>query len=186
MNIIYSHLRRFFSSRKPVAVELVSRGRAVIAAAFVGLGFLALYLVWYANLDQPQLGKVTVDLTGVKVLDANKITNRADLELTFLVSNPGQRTMTIASINYELYINGKDAGAGTYGAEDIPMTGRVAFYPNATIPLTNTFQLVDTDKISDEYSSVINGGQVKYTAKGQITAESTWTSITKDFESSFP
>ena len=81
-------LRRFFSSIELVVVELVSRGRVVIIAAFGGLGILMLSLVLFANSGQDVLKKVNIDLVGVKVLNVNKIDKRANLEVAFNVTNP--------------------------------------------------------------------------------------------------
>jgi len=178
-------LRRFFSSIGPVAVELVSRGRVVILGAFGGLGILLLGLVMFANSGQDVLKKVNVDLVDVKVLDVNKISNRAHLEVAFNVTNPTDITSTISTISYDLYVNGKDLGSGHYSTEDVAMAGRAPLFPSSTVTLTNTFDLVNTDQISNEYLDVINGKHVSYKVTGQVTVESAWTLITKDFESTF-
>jgi LEA14-like dessication related protein len=178
-------LRRFFSSIELVVVELVSRGRIVIMAAFGGLGILMLSLVLFANSGQDVLKKVNIDLVGVKVLNVNKIDKRANLEVAFNVTNPTTITSTVPSINYDLFVNGKNVGSGHYSTEDIAMAGRAPLFPDSTITLTNTFNLIYTDKISNEYQAIINGQPVSYKATGQITVESAWTLITKDFESTF-
>ena len=176
-------LRRFFSSIEPVAVELVSRGKIVIIGAFAGLGALMLGLVLFANSGQDVLTKIKIDLVGVKMLDENKIDKRAHLEVLFNVTNPTAITATIPSINYELFVNGKNLGSGHYSTEDIAMAGRAPLFPDSTVTFTNTFQLVDTEQISNEYQAIINGQPVSYKTTGQVTVESAWTLITKDFES---
>jgi len=163
---------------------LVSRGRVVIVGAFAGLGLLMLYLVLFANSGQLELQKVNLDLTSVKVLDVDKINKRASLEVAFLVTNPSSITATIPSINYELFANGVDLGAGHYSTEDIPMAGRAALFANSNVTLTDTFALVDTEQISGAYESIISGKQPSYKVTGQVTVESSLTLITKDFESS--
>jgi len=94
-------LRRFFNSIEPVAVELVSRGRVVIFSAFAGLGVLMLGLVLFANSGQDVLKQINIDLVGVKLIDVDKINNRAHLEVLFNVTNPTTITSTISSINYD-------------------------------------------------------------------------------------
>jgi len=178
-------LRRFFSSIEPVAVELVSRGRVAIIGAFGGLGLLLLSLVLFANSGQDVLKKVNIDLAGVKVIDVNKIDKRAHLEVKFNVTNPTTITSTIPSISYDLFVNGKDIGSGHYSTEDIAMAGRAPLFPGSIVTLTNTFVLVNTDKISNEYQAIINGQPVSYKVTGQVTVESAWTLITRDFESTF-
>jgi len=84
-----------------------------------------------------------------------------------------------------LFVNGKNVGSGHYSTEDIAMAGRAPLFPDSTITLTNTFNLIYTDKISDEYQAITSGQPVSYKATGQITVESAWTLITKDFESTF-
>jgi len=163
---------------------LVSKGKAVLVAAFVGLGGLMLFFYLYANSYQPQLQQVTIDLQTVKVLDVDKINNRADVEVDYILNNPTTITSTISTINYELYANGQDIGQGHYSVEDIPMAGRPALFPNSNMTVTDKFELVNSPNISSIYNSIINGEPVKYEAKGQVTIESTLTLITKDFDAS--
>ena len=162
---------------------MVSRGKVVILGAFAGLGILLLSLVMFANSGQDVLKKINIDLVSVKVLDVNKINNRAHLEVAFNVTNPTTITATIPSINYDLFVNGKDLGSGHYSTEDIAMAGRAPLFSGSTVTLTNTFELVDTDKISNEYQAIISNQPVSYKVTGQVTVESAWTLITKDFES---
>lgn len=162
---------------------MVNTGKAVLIAAFVGLGGLMLFFYLYANSFQPQLQQVNIDLQTVKVLDVDKINNRADLEVDYFLSNPTTVTSTISTVDYELYANGQDVGSGHYSVEDIPMAGRPALFPGGNITVTDKFSLVDTGNISDVYNSIINGSYVKYESKGQVTVQSTLTEITKDFDS---
>ena len=142
-----------------------------------------LFLVMFANSGQDVLQKINIDLVSVKVLDVNKINNRANLEVAFNVTNPTTITATIPSISYDLFVNGKDLGSGHYTTEDIAMTGRAPLFSGSTTTLTNTFELVNTDKISNEYQSITNNQPVSYKVTGQVTIESAWTLITKDFTS---
>jgi hypothetical protein len=162
---------------------LFSRGRVVILGAFGGLGILMLGLVLFANSGQDVLTKVKLDLVSVKVLDENKISKRAHLEVAFNVTNPTTITATIPSINYDLFVNGKDLGSGHYSTEDIAMAGRAPLFPDSTVKFTNTFELVYTDQISNEYQSIVTGQPISYKVKGQVTVESAWTLITRDFNS---
>lgn len=182
MNIICSHLRRFLIIRNPLVVDLVSRGKVVITGAFAGLGLIMLGLIYYAGLDNPQLEMVKLDLANVKVLETNSIEKRTSLEITFLVTNPSQKTFTISNINYELFVNGKDVGNGQYSTEDIAMPGRAAIYGGDTVELSTKFNLVYTDQIANEYSAIINDEHPSYRAKGVASVESAWSIIEKPFE----
>lgn len=161
---------------------MINKGKAVLLAAFVGLGGLMLFFYMYANSYQPQLNQVTIDLQTVKVLDVDKINNRADLEIDYILYNPTSVTSTISTINYDLYANGQDVGQGHYSVEDIPMAGRPALFPNSNMTVTDKLNLVDSPDISKVYNSILRGDPVKYEVKGQVTIESTLTLITKDFD----
>jgi len=182
MNIICSHLRRFLIIINPLVVDLVSRGKVVITAAFVGLGFGMLGLIYFAGLDNPQLEMVQLELVGVKVLDTNSIDKRATLEIIFLVTNPSEKTFTISNINFELFVNNKDVGNGEYSTEDIAMPGRAAIYAGDSVELSTKFSLVYTDQIANEYSIITNGEQASYRAKGIASVESAWSIVEKPFE----
>lgn len=164
-------------------MNLVSRGRISIIGAFIGLGLIMLGFVYYASLDNPQLEQVQVDLVSVKVLDTNSIDKRADLEVVFLVTNPSQRTLTLSNISYVLFANDRPVGNGEYSTEDVAMTGRAAFYPGQSIEIPSTLNLVYTDQVADVYSAIINGEHVSYKITGQVSVESAWSIVEKQFES---
>lgn len=149
-------------------------------------GLLAMLggITWYASLDNPQLGMAEIELTTVKVVNTNTVDNRATMEVSFLIKNPGEKTFTVSSIDYELFANGKSLGKGSYSTEDIAMPGRAAFIPGSEIELPTTFNLILSDNIADEYNSIIDGQELKYTAKGKIVVESAWSLVEKQFDSS--
>jgi LEA14-like dessication related protein len=165
-----------------VVLRLVSKGKAVLVAAFVGLGGLMLFFYLYANSYQPQLDQITINVQSIKVLDVNKITNHADLQVNYVLYNPTTVASTISIINYDLYANGQDVGQGHYDVEDIPMTGRPALFPDSNMTVTDKFDLIKSDNIANIYDSILKGDPVKYEVKGQVTIESTLTMITKDFD----
>ena len=141
-------------------------------------------IVYYASLDNPQLERVEIELTNIELIDVNSIENRAKLETTFLVKNPGDKTFTVAIIAYELFVNGKSIGTGQYSTADIAMPGRAAFYPGSEIPLKNIFQLILSDTNAPEYKSIIEGKSLQYSVKGIVTVETAWSLVEKEFESS--
>ena len=141
-------------------------------------------IVYYASLDNPELERLEIELTNVEILDVNNIENKAKLQTTFLVKNPGDKTFTVAIISYELFVNDNSIGTGQYSTADIAMPGRAAFYPGSEIPLTNIFQLILTDTNAPEYQSIIEGESVQYSVKGIVTVETAWSLVEKEFESS--
>jgi LEA14-like dessication related protein len=152
---------------------------------FVGLGAMMLFFYLYANSFQGDLDKVSVQIESIKVLDENKLDKRAHLDVRFNFQNPTSITMTIATINYELYVNGTRLGEGNLSTEDIPEAGRPILFANNNATIPNTFDLVNSDKISKEYFSITSNQPVKYEVKGQVTIQSFLTAITKDFDVTF-
>lgn len=143
---------------------------------------MMLFFYLYANSFQDDLGKATVSVDSIKVLSENKLNKRANLDVRFVFQNPTSITLTVSTINYELFVNGKSLGQGHLSTEDIPEAGRPILFAkdNATIP--NTFELVSTDGVAKEYSDIVNNQPVKYEIKGQVTIQSFLTAVTKDFD----
>jgi len=164
---------------------LLSKGRIVILACFAGLGAMMLFFYLYANSFQSDLEKVTIQVDSIKILDENKLNKRAHLDVRFNLQNPTSITLTVSTINYELFADGNSLGEGHLSTEDIPEAGRPILFANNNATLPNTFDLVNSDNIAKEYSAIINNQPVKYEVKGQVTIQSFLTAITKDFDSTF-
>jgi len=160
------------------------QGRTILFAAILGLLALMGGFVYYASLDNPELERIEIKLSNVELLDVNSIENKVKLRTTFLVKNPSEKTFTVSSIAYDLFVNGKSIGAGSYSTADIAMPGRAAFYPGSEIPLKNIFELILTDTNAQEYQSIIEGESLQYSVKGIVTVETAWSLIEKEFESS--
>ena len=156
----------------------------ILFAAIGGLFALMGYFVYFASLDNPHLEQIEIELVGVEVIQVNSIENRAELETTFLVKNPSEKTFTVPLITFELFVDGKSIGSGQYSTEDIAMPGRAAFYPGSEIPLKTKFNLVLSDSIVSEYQDIINGGEMRFSVEGEITAQTAWSIIEKEFQSS--
>jgi len=161
---------------------LLSKGRIVILACFAGLGAMMLFFYLYANSFQSDLDKVTISVDSIKVLDENKLTKRANLDVRFNLQNPTSITLTVSTINYELFANGKSLGQGHLSTEDIPEAGRPILFAKDNATLPNTFELVNADNIANEYSGIMNNQPEKYEIKGQVTIQSFLTEVTKDFD----
>jgi LEA14-like dessication related protein len=164
---------------------LISKGRLVIFACFAGLGAMMLFFYLYANSFQGDLSKVIISVDSIKVLDENKIDKRAHLDVRFNLTNPTAIVLTIATINYQLYANGNNVGEGHFTTDDIPEAGRPALFANSNLTLPTTFDLVNSDQITKEYSEITTGQPIKYEVKGQVTIESFLTAVIKDFDLAF-
>ena len=156
----------------------------IVYASIAGLFGLMGIIVWYASLDNSELEQVQIKLQNVEVKDVNKIENVAKLEVTFLVKNPSEKTFTVPIIGYQLYADGQLLGSGQYSTEDISMPGRAVFYSGVEIPLKNTFILKASDVNSEIYQAVLNGNIKGFSAQGNITTETSWSLIEKEFKSS--
>lgn len=161
---------------------MLSKGRIVILACFAGLGAMMLFFYLYANSFQSDLEKVTISVDSIKVLDENKMNKRAHLDVRFNLQNPTSITLTVSTINYELFANGNKLGEGHLSTEDIPEAGRPILFANNNATLPNTFDLVNTDGTVKEYSAIMNNEPIKYEVKGQVTIQSFLTAVTKDFD----
>ncbi len=140
--------------------------------------------VYYASLDNPKLEQAEIKLQSVKVLGVNTIDNRAQLEVTFLIKNPSDKTFTIPRIGYKIFADGSLVGSGAYSTEDVAMPGRAAFYPGAEIPLSSKMSMVKSQENAEVYDAVVNENVKKFSAEGTLTVESAWSIVEKEFKTS--
>lgn len=161
---------------------MISQGKGILYAAIAGLLAMLGGITWYASLDNPQLNMAEIELAEIKVTSINNIEGRANLEVSFLIKNPSEKTFTISNIDYELFANGNSIGKAQYSTEDIAMPGRAAFYPGAEIPLSSTLQLIHSNVNPDLYDSIINEEPITFSAKGKMVVESAWSLVEKEFD----
>ena len=157
-------------------------GRSILVVAIVALLGLMGGIVYYASLDNDDLSMATIELESVELTDVNSVESRATLQVTFLVANPGEVTVTVPVITYQLYADGSEVGKGTYSTEDVAMPGRAAFYPDAEIPLKNKLTIVMSDMNKTVYDKIISGQTIQYSATGMMTVESAWSIVELDFD----
>jgi LEA14-like dessication related protein len=141
-------------------------------------------IFWYGNLDAPEIEQVEIEIIDVEVLSVNKVENTAKLTVTFLVKNPSETTFTVSVIAYQLFADGELLGSGQYSTADVAMPGRAIFSSGAEIPLKNIFELSLSDVNNKIYQTVLEDGINSFRAEGVITAESAWSLIEKEFDTS--
>ncbi|NIM26379.1 MAG: hypothetical protein GTN35_05820 [Nitrososphaeria archaeon] len=156
----------------------------VVYAAIAGMLALMGFFAWYASLENPELEKVELDLIGVEIGDVNKVENTAEVKVTFLVTNPGEKTFTIALINYDIFADGEFLATGQYSTADIPMPGRPIFSSGIQIPIENTLELQKSEISNELYQAVLDQRVSKFKVEGMITTESAWSIVEKEFEAS--
>ena len=159
-------------------------GRPILFLAIIGLLAMMGGIVYYASLDNDDLSMATIELGEVELIDVNSIENRAILKVTFLVANPGDVTVTVPVISYQLYADGSEIGSGAYSTEDVAMPGRAAFYPDAEIPLKNKLTIVMSEMNETVYNKIVSGQVIQYAATGQMTVESAWSIVELEFDTS--
>ena len=149
-------------------------------------GVLALMggIVYYASLDNVELEQVEIKLTNVELRDVDTISNQAKFDVTFLISNPSDKTFTVAVIDYQLYGDGSELGSGQYSTADIALPGRAVFYPGAEVPLKNTFVLNKSEISPKIYKKAVEGQINNFNAEGIMTTQTSWSTSDKEFQSS--
>ena len=117
------------------------QSKMTVYLAIAGVFALMGGIIYYASLDNVGLELVEIELTNVKLKEINTVNNQAKFDVTFLVKNPSDKTLTVSQIDYQLYGDGKLLGKGIYSTADIALPGRALFYSGAEIPLKNIFVL---------------------------------------------
>ena len=161
------------------------QNKTTVYAAIAGVFALMGGIIFYASLDNADLEQVEIKLTNVKLMDINIIDNQAKFEVTFLVKNPGDKTLTVSVIDYQLYGDDVLLGSGQYSTADVALPGRALFYSGAEIPLKNTFVLSKSEVNSEIYEKAVNEKITNFTSEGNITTQTAWSEIDKDFTTGY-
>lgn len=161
------------------------QNKKTVYAAVAGVLALMGGIVYYASLDNAGLDQVEIRLTNVELMDVNTVNNQAKFEVTFLIKNPSDKTLTVSLIDYQLYGDDMLLGSGLYSTADIALPGRALFYTGSEIPLKNTFVLSKSELNSESYEKAINEKITSFSAEGRITTQTSWSEIDKDFKTGY-
>ena len=161
------------------------QSKMTVYLAISGVFALMGGIIYYASLDNAGLEQVEIELTNVKLKEINTVNNQAKFDVTFLVKNPSDKTLTVSQIDYQLYGDGKLLGKGIYSTADIALPGRALFYSGAEIPLKNIFVLSKSETNSELYEDAINEKFVSFSAEGKITTQTSWSETDKDFKTGY-
>ena len=161
------------------------QSKLTVYLAVVGVFALLGGIVFYASLDNDELALIEIELTNVKLIDVNTENNQAKFEVTFLVKNPSDKTLTVSQIQFQLYGDGKLLGSGLYSTADIALPGRALFFSGAEIPLKNTFVLNKSEVDSEIYEDATNERITSFSAEGNIITQTTWSEAEKDFKTGY-
>jgi hypothetical protein len=164
---------------------MILQSKFTVYLAIVGVFALMGGIVFYASLDNDELALIEIELTNVELLDVNTVDNQAKFEVTFLVTNPSDKTLTVSQIDFQLYGDEKLLGSGLYSTTDIALPGRALFFSGAEIPLKNTFVLSKSEVNSEIYEDAINERITSFSAEGNIITQTTWSEAEKDFKTGY-
>ena len=161
------------------------QSKMTVYAALAGCFALMGGIFYYGSLDTVQIEQVEIQLTNVELKDVSTIDNQAKFDVSFLVKNPSDKTFTVPLIEYHLYGHGVLLGSGQYSTVDISMPGRAAFFPGAEITLKSIFVLNKSEVNLEIYQDVIENRISSFSAEGNITTQSSWMTVEKEFKSGF-
>ena len=141
-------------------------------------------IVYFSTLDFPELEKSELELLSVDVVEIDSIDNRITLNITFGITNFGERTVTVPVISYDLFANGRSLGSSSYSVEDVPLNGRALMLSGMQVPLVGEITINLTDDIKDIYEAIAAGESLDYRVTGQYTIETAWQVVDIQFDSS--
>ena len=164
---------------------MVPQSKLIVYLAIVGVLVLMGGIIFYASLDNNQLEQIEIELTDVKLVNVNTVNNQAKFEVTFLVTNPSDKTLTVSQIDFQLYGDNELLGSGLYSTADIALPGRALFISGAEIPLKNIFILSKSEVNSKIYEDAINERITSFSAEGNIITQTSWSEAEKDFKTGY-
>ena len=157
------------------------QSKITVYVAIAGVFAMMGGIVYYASLDNAGLEQVEIELSSVTLKEINTVDNQAKFDVTFLVKNPSDKTLTVSQIDYQLYGDGELIGTGLYSTADVSLPGRAIFYSGAEIPLKNIFVLSKSETNSEIYEDSINEKFISFSAEGKITTQTAWSEIDMNF-----
>ena len=161
------------------------QSKMTVYAAIAGVFALMGGIIFYASLDNVELDQIEIQLTSVELREVNTINNQAKFNVTFLVTNPSDTTLTVSLIDFKLYGDKELLGPGQYSTIDVALPGRALFYSGAEIPLKTTFVLSKSEVNSEIYENAINEQIDSFYAEGKITTQTSWSETDKDFKTGY-
>ena len=147
---------------------------------------VALAIIFYPLIVQTPFDpeSVTIQLTGVELQSGSESEQRLDLRVALQVTNTNEFTLTTSRIDYDLFADGAPVGSDTISYQDVPVTGRPAFFSNEPVIIPDTMTLQYTDETANIFSSILNNStDINWRITGSATIESGTTLQEKSFSS---
>jgi LEA14-like dessication related protein len=151
------------------------------AIAAVALAIIFYPLIVQTPFDPEQ---VAIQLTGVQLQSGSEGEQRLDLRVVLQVTNTNEFTLTTSKIAYDLFADGAPVGSDTISYEDVPVTGRPAFFSNQPVTISDTITLQYTDEMASLFSRILNNStDINWRITGTAAVESGTTLQEKRFSS---
>ncbi len=167
---------------------ILTRGKIIIMAIFIAIAAGLAGLVAFSNMQAGTFEQqVVIELENVKMKSIDEQANVMTVQVDFAISNNADQTLTISTIDYELYADDQSLGLGFLTLADVPMVGRPALFPHTSTTIPSDFRLTYADEYSDIWNLLQSGGEsdgVTWTAVGSGQIESALSLFTVSFESS--
>jgi LEA14-like dessication related protein len=147
---------------------------------------VALAIIFYPLIVQTPFDpeRVAIQLTGVELQSGSEGEQRLDLRVALQVTNTNEFTLTTSKIAYDLFADGAPVGSDTLSYQDVPVTGRPAFFSNEPVTISDTMTLQYTDEMANLFSRILNNStDINWRITGSATIESGTTLQEKSFSS---
>ena len=147
---------------------------------------VALAIIFYPLIVQTPFDpeRVAIQLPGVELQSGSEGEQRLDLRVALQVTNTNEFTLTTSKIAYDLFADGAPVGSDTISYEDVPVTGRPAFFSNEPVIIPDTMTLQYTDEMANLFSRILNNStDINWRITGSATIESGTTLQEKSFSS---
>jgi LEA14-like dessication related protein len=161
------------------------QSKLTVYAAIAGVFALMGGIIFYASLDNVELEQIEIELTSVELINVSATGDQAKFEVTYLVKNPSDKTLTVSVIDYQLYGDDVLLGSGLYSTTDVALPGRALFTSGAEIPLKNIFVLNKADVSSETFEEAVNEKIDNFATEGRITTQTSWSETDKDFKTGY-
>jgi hypothetical protein len=162
---------------------IIGPRRIVLIGAIAAV---ALAIIFYPLIVQTpfDLERVAIQLRGVEFQSGSEAEQRLDLRVALQVTNTNEFTLTTSRIAYDLFADGAPVGSDTISYEDVPVTGRPAFFSNQPVTISDTLTMQYTDETANLFSRILNNStDMNWRITGSATIESGTTLQEKSFSS---
>jgi LEA14-like dessication related protein len=99
---------------------------------------------------------VDIQMTGVQLASGSEGQQSLDLTVALQITNDNDFTLTTSEVRYDLYADGELVGSETLSYEDVPVTGRPAFFSNQPVTVTDTLTMQYSDEQAELFGRILN------------------------------